>query len=401
MSFQQGLSGLNAAARNLDVIGNNVANASTIGFKSGQAQFSDVFANSAGGADVGNGAQISSVRQQFVQGNISVTNNPLDVAISGQGFFRLSDSGSISYSRNGQFQTDNDGYIINAEGKRLTGYGANGAGVLDTSTPTDLRIARSDLAAAATASASVSVNLDSRSATKTAGSFVITDPTSFNNSTSLAIYDSLGNAHTLSTYFQKIGPNTFDVYTALDGVQVGVTPTGTLSFDTSGALPTTAPFAISVPLTNGATTPLVLNLDFNESTQFGSAFGVNALSQDGYTTGRLSTFGIEANGDLFGRYSNGQSTLLGQVVLANFANPQGLVPLGASGWAESAASGAPAVGTPGTGSLGALQEAAVEESTVDITAELVAMITAQRLYQANAQSIKTQDSVLQTIVNLR
>ncbi len=407
MSFQQGLSGLNTASKSLDVIGNNVANASTVGFKQSQAQFSDVFANTlsgSGGTQVGIGSKLSSVSQLFSQGNVTVTNNPLDLAVNGRGFFRMSDSGAISYTRNGQFQLDKSGFIVNGNGLRLTGYLANSAGVLNTAAPTDLLIPSNDLTPKATAKVNAVLNVDSRAATKSAAAFSLSDPTTYNNSTSVAVYDSLGNAHTLSTYFLKTAANTWQVFASNDGVQIGAAAVGTLTFQSNGAIntvATTLPFALSTAVTTGAVTPLAVNLDFTGTTQFGSSFGVNSLTQDGYTSGRLSGFAIGGDGVILGRYTNGQSATLGQVILANFNNPQGLQPLGDNGWAETSTSGAPLVGSPSSGSLGALQSAAVEDSNVDLTAELVNMITAQRIYQANAQSIKTQDAVLQTLVNLR
>lgn len=407
MSFQQGLSGLNSAAKSLDVIGNNVANASTVGFKQSQAQFSDVFANTlsgSGGTQVGIGSKLSSVSQLFSQGNVSVTNNPLDLAVNGRGFFRMSDSGAISYTRNGQFQLDKSGFIVNGNGLRLTGYVANAAGVLNTAAPTDLLIANSDLTPNATSEVNAVLNVDSRAGTLSAAAFDLSDPTTYNNSTSVAVYDSLGNSHALSTYFLKTAANTWQVFASNDGVQIGAAAVGTLTFRSDGTIDTTAttlPFAISTAVTTGAVTPLVVDLDFTGTTQFGSSFGVNSLAQDGYTSGRLSGFAIGGDGVILGRYTNGQSATLGQVILANFNNPQGLQPLGDNGWAETSTSGVPLVGSPSSGSLGALQSAAVEDSNVDLTAELVNMITAQRVYQANAQSIKTQDAVLQTLVNLR
>lgn len=407
MSFQQGLSGLSAAAKNLDVIGNNVSNSNTVGFKRAEAQFSDVYANSlnggGAGSQVGIGTKVSAVLQQFSQGNITASENPLDVAINGAGFFRFSNNGTISYSRNGQFQLDNLGYIVNATGARLTGYTADVNGVLDTSAPQELKINTADLAPQATTKVDALLNLDSRQAAITAP-FNLTDPTTFNHSTSVSVYDSLGNPHVMSSYYVKTAAGTWDVYAAVDGVQVGSAAVGTLHFTPAGAIDTSAttlPFSISVPVTTGATSPMTYGFDFAGTTQFGSNFGVNALSQDGFASGRLSGFNIGADGVILGRYTNGRSSKLGQVILANFANPQGLEPLGNNAFAESSHSGTPLIGPPNTGSLGVLQASAVEDSNVDLTAELVNMITAQRVYQANAQTIKAQDQVLQTLVNLR
>jgi flagellar hook protein FlgE len=405
MSFQQGLSGLNAASKNLDVIGNNVANANTVGFKASVAQFADVYANSlagAGAGQIGIGTRLAAVAQQFTQGNVTVTHNPLDMAINGNGFFRMSDNGAITYSRNGQFHTDRDGYIVNASGKRLTGYGAVN-GVLNTAAPVELRIDTADLAPQATGSVAAGVNLDSRSGVISAA-FDLNDPATYTSSTAVTVYDSLGNPHTLSTYFVKTGANQWSVYGALDGAQIGTGPLGSLNFTSSGTIDTSAtflPFAVSAPVATGAVSPLTFDLDFTGSTQFGSPFGVNALSQDGYGPGRLAGFSVGGDGVILARYTNGQSSVLGQVVLANFANPTGLQPLGDNAWAETADSGQPLIGTPGSSNMGLLQSAAVEDSNVDLTQELVNMITAQRVYQANAQTIKTQDAVMQTLVNLR
>jgi flagellar hook protein FlgE len=407
MSFQQGLSGLNAAAKNLDVIGNNVSNANTVGFKQSQAQFADVYANSltgAGGSNVGIGVKVAQVTQQFTQGNITATNNPLDMAINGGGFFRMDNNGEVNYQRNGQFQLDKNGYIVNPTGAKLTGYVSNASGVLSTGAPSPLVINTADLVPKITTQVNAVLNLDSGSAIPTTTPFNINDPTSFNSSTAVSVFDSLGNSQTLQTYFVKTAtPGQWQVYASSDGTQIGAAPVATLNFNTSGALTTAMPLApINVPATaSGATTPFPVTFDFTGTTQFGSAFSVNTLNQDGYTSGRLAGFNVGSDGIILGRYTNGQSAVLGQVVLANFANPNGLQQMGNNMWAETATSGTPLVGTPDSGSLGVLQSSAVEDSNVDLTAELVNMITAQRVYQANAQTIKTQDQVMQTLVNLR
>jgi flagellar hook protein FlgE len=193
------------------------------------------------------------------------------------------------------------------------------------------------------------------------------------------------------------------VFTTVDGITptLPATPATTMTFGTTGVTPTGATATVNIPVTTGATTPLSVDLDFSGSTQFGSNYSVNSLTQDGYAAGRLAGFNVGADGIIVGRYTNGQSANLGQVALANFVNPNGLQSLGNNAWAESSTSGVPLIGAPSTGGLGVLQSSAVEDSNVDLTAELVNMITAQRVYQANAQTIKTQDQVLQTLVNLR
>ena len=418
MAFQQGLSGLNAASKSLDVIGNNVANAATVGFKGSQAQFSDVFAASlsgagGGGTDAGLGVKVSAVAQQFTQGAITVTNNPLDVAINGGGFFRMSNNGAITYSRNGQFHQDKNGFIVNADGLRLTGYDVNPAtGNIVATSPVDIQFtaAKQALQPSQTANVGIGLNLDSRATAPAVAPFNPNNSATFNSSTSATVYDSLGNSHVLSTYFVKTAANTWSAYGTFDNTPIGYVPPaapvalGTLTFNGSGALTAAMPLAVSIPaatLTTGANTPLNFNLDFTGSTQFGANFGVNTLTQDGFSSGTLAGFNIGADGIILGRYTNGQSKNLGQVILANFANPQGLQPLGNNQWVETPTSGQPLVGTAGTGKFGVFQSAAVEESTTDLTAELVNMITAQRNYQANSQTIKVQDAILQTITSLR
>jgi flagellar hook protein FlgE len=424
MSFQQALSGLNAASKSLDAIGNNVANSSTVGFKSSQVQFADVFASSlsgGSGTQVGIGTTVQAVVQQFSQGNITVTSNPLDIAINGGGFFRMSQGGATTFARNGQFQLDKDGYIVNSQGLHLTGYPAS-SGAIQQGSLTDLQISSKDVAPKATSTSNVVLNLDSRDGQPASGTFNINDSTSYNFSTSQGLYDSLGNSHVLSMYFVKTATSgQWELHAAMDGVDPagaitigGAAPPFVLDFDTSGKLTTsmTPPPTVSVdlaaiaaaqtpPQTNSSVTPMDFALDFTGSNQFGASFGVTSLSQDGYTSGRLSGFNVGADGIIQGRYTNGQSQQLGQIVLVNFANPQGLQSLGNNQWGDTPASGGPVVGAPNSGSLGVLQSAAVEDSNVDLTAELVNMITAQRVYQANAQTIKTQDQVLQTLVNLR
>lgn len=426
MGFQHGLSGLNAASTNLDVIGNNIANANTAGFKQSIAQFSDIFANSMEGTDnaqIGIGAKVSSIAQQFGQGNITPTSNPLDIAIQSQGFFRMSDNGAVSYSRNGQFHIDDSGYIVDSSGANLTGYMADENGDIQAgSIPTNLKFSTSDLAPQATSTFDVGFNLDARK-TGVATVFSATDPKTYESTTSGTVIDSLGNSHVLSLFFKKSDTvaKTWTAYATIDGkvttagLPVGVTiagnPSQTMVFDDEGVLDDSVTpnatskldveidFSAIDPLFSGKS-PQTVKLDLTAATQFGSAFGVNALTQDGYTSGRMSGFTISPDGIILGNYSSGQTKTLAQIVLANFVNPQGLVPIGDGHWAESPASGEPLVGVPKTGNLGSLQSNAIEESNVDITAELVKMISAQRMYQASAKQIETQDQIIQTITQI-
>jgi flagellar hook protein FlgE len=425
MGFQQGLSGLNASSKSLDTIGNNIANAGTVGFKAGSTQFADVFAaslNGAGAAPIGLGARVSTIVQQFTQGNISVTNNPLDIAINGGGFFQVDDGlGGTLFSRNGQFQLDKDGFIVNAQGLQLKGIMAVNGVVSPGAPSTALRLfdpsqslTGSPQATGTSTGATgvqANINLDSRVANPVTAPFNYADPTSYNQSTAVTTYDSLGNPHTYSTYFVKTGVNAWDVYATVTN-PAGAAPTftnlglaGAMTFNTSGQL-TSGPIAETMtPAQLGypaGVNAMAFNLNFSGSTQFGSSFAVNTILQDGYAAGTLAGFNIGSDGTVLGNYTNGQSQVVGQAVLATFRNPQGLQPLGNNVWAQSPDSGTAILGTPGSsGQFGVFQSAALEDSNIDLTAELVSMITQQRVYQANAQTIKTQDSILQTLVNLR
>ncbi len=413
MAFQTGLSGLNAASQSLDVIGNNVANAATVGFKQSRSLFTDVFANSLSGSgsnEVGIGTKITAIEQEFTQGAITTTNNPLDFAVNGKGFFRLSDNGEISFTRNGQFHRDNSGYIVTSDGLKLTGYATDTAGNIVPTAPVSMQIPDTQLAPTATTNFRLNLNLDSREAVPAVAIFNPADPTTYNDSTSGSVYDSLGNARVLTFFFVKTATaGQWDLHATVDGTAVADVDLGAgagtpvpINFDNSGALTTLMPMAgVTLTIAGGAISPLPLSVDFSGATQFGANFAVNSLSQDGFASGRLAGFNVSAEGILIGRYTNGQGRNLGQVVLGNFSNPQGLKPVGNNRWGETATSGLPVVGAAGSGDLGAIQSAATESSNVDLTAELVNMITAQRIYQANAQSIKTQDAVLQTLVNLK
>jgi flagellar hook protein FlgE len=410
MPFRTALSGLNAASTDLRVIGNNVANAGTTGFKKSRTEFADVYPASNIGTSanaVGSGVQVADIAQQFSQGILGFSSNALDLGINGQGFFLLSDSGSTVYSRAGAFHTDDSGYVINSGNQRLQVYQADAAGNI-TGALGDLYLDPSDIAPSATTTVDVGVNLDA-SATAPTAAFDPTDATSYNHSTSLTVYDSLGNSHLATAYYRKTGAGTWDSYLFVNGNPVRGGPPYTadaLQFDTTGALTVPAAGTITYPAYNPGTgaANLVLTLDYGSaspSTQYGGSFSVNNLTQDGFASGRLRGVDIGETGLVFARYTNGQSRTLGQVALANFANPNGLRQLGDTAWAESADSGAALVGAPGTSSLGLVQSGALEGSNVDLTEQLVNMITAQRNFQANAQVITTADTITQTIINIR
>ena len=568
MSFQQGLSGLNATSKNLEIIGNNIANANTYGSKMARAEFSDVYAaalSGAGGSAIGIGVNLASVSQQFTQGNITTTSNPMDLALNGAGFFQVTDGKSpVTYSRNGQFKVDREGFIVNNSGQRLMGYPADGLGQIQPGQAGAIQLPTGGIDPNPTTRVGLEMNLDSRLSTTNPASVARTsaqssaddmtqqaaeslassntaltamaaavpanatalaaftaardnaatasglaataasaygtssqaaattaatnarnaaitaqasanaaltaidaalavdpgnatlvtartlmqdavteatavvedasshfaavsavpgaqtgpqinfsDADTYNNATSLTVYDAKGQEVAVTYYFQKAGNDSWNVYATANGASVAGTdalpqPVATLQFSADGStvVSPAGPVTMNVPASTnaaGAQTMAItgIQLDVADATQYGSGFGVTDMNQDGFSAGLLTAIAIEPNGIVSARYSNGQSRPAGQIEIATFRNPQGLQPIGDNGWARSYTSGDPVVGVPGDGNLGVLQAGALEESNVDITGELVNMITAQRIYQANAQSIKTIDQVLQTIVNLR
>lgn len=417
MSFQQGLSGLNATSKNLEVIGNNIANANTYGSKVARAEFSDMYANAISGVgtnNIGIGTHLSAVAQQFTQGNISTTENPMDLAIKGNGFFQVTDGQNPTiYTRNGQFKVDREGFVVNNSGLKLMGYAADTSGVIQPGQAVALQLPTSGVDPKATETVALEMNLDSRKAiTLPAASPLIdfNDATTYNNATSLTVYDAKGQEVPVTYYFQKTAVDTWNVFATANGTAISADPNDpqpitTITFAPDGSLPTApaapVPFDISLPNNAAPADILSLTLDLSAATQFGSGFGVTDQKQNGFSAGELTSIMVEANGIVMARYSNGQSRPAGQVELARFRNAQGLQPLGDNGWGRTFASGDPIAGMPDDAGLGVLQSGALEESNIDLTGELVNMITAQRIYQANAQTIKTQDQVLQTLVNLR
>ncbi len=426
MSFQQGLSGLNATSKSLEVIGNNIANANTYGAKGARAEFADMYATAmngaGGGASAGIGVSLASVSQQFNQGVVTTTSNPMDMAINGRGFFELeASSGETVYSRNGQFKLDRDGFVVNGQGLKLkaqawdeaAGRGVGDAVPIQLQTGLGSPVKTGSSTTAALAGVQMSINLDAtKPVPTTAMSF--TAPDSYNFSTSQTLYDGQGAPLTMGYYFRKTAIDTWDVYGAIngqswDGSANPGAPLTSLSFAADGTL-TTSPASISkdiidprLPTVPSATTLFTqLPINFSGSSQYASGFSVSKLKQDGYTSGELTGVSFDSTGVAKATYSNGRSTNLAQIQLADFTNLQGLQSQGGNVWKSTYASGDPvSTGAPGSGVLGSVQAGALEESNVDLTGELVNMITAQRLYQANSQTIKTQDQVLQTLVNLR
>ena len=409
MTFRTALSGLNAAQSDLNVTANNIANSSTTGFKRSRAEFAELFAVSPQGVATlatGDGVRVSDVSQQFAQGSIDFTDSNLDLALSGPGFFTVSDGGALAYTRAGAFKTDAAGYVVNAQGQRLQVYPPIDGGGFNTGSLADLRMVTSESAPNATSMVEMLMNLPSDATPPANPTFDPSDPTSFNRATSLTVYDSLGAAHTGTVYFLKgaaAGDWTSRLF--IDGTEVGTPPaTPNMHFDATGAMTTPAngqiPFLPPYTPATGAL-PLSLTFDFSGATQYGSTFSVNNITQDGYTTGRLIGMDIDKTGTVQARFTNGRSITLGQVALSAFANPNGLQPLADTTWAETFGSGQALRGQAGNSGFGLVQSGALEASNVDITTQLVNMITAQRAFQANAQMISTSDEITQTIINIR
>ena len=518
MAFRVAISGLKAASGELDVIGNNIANSNTTGFKKSRSEFVDVFAvtNVGGsGSTPGSGVRLSSISQQFTQGNIAFTDNNLDMAINGNGFFILDDSGTQIYSRAGAFGVDRQGFLSNSEGQNLIAFGADASGNI-TGAAGPIQVNTANIAPQATANMTIELNLDAAETYPPVTPFSSTNPNTYNSSTSTTIYDSLGNAHLAAMYYVKAGApvtnastvsgaftdsvqgaaqtysltvdgisiytetgpgtitaaeiqggltaasgalaaagitvsgtvaggnlafsradgasfnidvvndagsngfagadfatgsntinngtvavaNTWDAYTYIDGALADGPQT--LAFSTAGALTTPAGGTLTTPaFAIAGANNISITQDYSSSTQFGSAFSVHGLSQDGYTTGRLSGLDIDSEGIIFARFTNGQSSVQGQIALADFRNPQGLQPVSDTSWGETFSSGAVTQGAPGTASLGLIQAGSLEQSNVDLSEELVNMIIAQRTFQANAEVISTSDAVTQSIINLR
>lgn len=426
MSFNIGLSGMRAASKDLNVTGNNIANAGTAGFKQSRAEFADVYASSVLGTGKnpqGSGVLLANVSQQFNQGNINYTQNALDLAINGNGFFQVSNNGALSYTRAGYFGTDKQGNLVDNFGYHLQGYSVDANGNIQTGQVSDLKIQTASQEPKATTKVTQGFNLNSTNTQPINTPFDPADPLSYNSSTSTNIYDEQGNAHVMTQYFVKSSTaNTWQMNVLIDGrnpadpVNSTVPSTTTLEFSPSGSLLTPASGSTAIAgwqpavrntdgswsLNNAAPAAgLDVSVDMRGSTQYASAFAVNSVAQDGYTTGELAGLEISESGEIFARYTNGQSKVQGQIILANFANVQGLTPVGKTQWVQSFESGEPVRNPPGSGTLGSLQAGALEDSNVEISDQLVNLIVAQRNYQANAKTIETESAITQTIINLR
>lgn len=399
MALSTALSGINAAQADLNVIANNIANANTTGFKGSRAQFADIFAVTGvnlNSTATGSGVRLDSVAQQFAQGDVAVTNNSLDMAISGNGFFAVNDGSGVQYTRAGDFRKDSNNNVVTPGGAFLQIYPPNGAGGFDTSTLNPLQLTAAQSNATATVKVSMTSNLPANAAVP-ANPFSPTDATSYNAATPVTVYDSQGGSHQGTVYYAKTATNSWNASLYVDGVSAGTQP---LTFDVNGNLATPAGGSMAfspVNLGNGSA-PLALSVNVSNTTQFGTNYSPGAVTQDGHAAGTFTSIDVDSKGVVTANYSNNQSAQLGQIAMANFPNLQGLRQLGDSSWASSGDSGVPIMGTAGVGQFGSIQSGALESSnTADTTSQLVHMIQAQRDYQANAQVLSTDSTLASTL----
>jgi flagellar hook protein FlgE len=412
MAFSTALSGLTAASSDLDVTANNIANSNTIGFKEARAQFADVYAAGAvnlNNSVIGQGVRLSSTAQQFTQGNITTSSSNLDLAISGDGFYTLKSANGYVYSRNGQFAENKSGDVVSSTGQALQVYPPLVNGGFNTGTLSNLNLQTAQSAPLATTSGTVILNLPANTTPPVVTPFNATNSQTYNQSTSTQVYDSLGNAYPATMFFSAVAaapaatppvpPNTWSVNMTVNGATAG--PAQNLTFNSSGAVisPVGGVLPFNYSPTSGAL-PMNLAFNFNQTTQYGGQFGVTSIVQNGYATGQLSTVAINPTGIVSAVYTNGRSTQLGQLAMANFPNPQGLKQLGDTNWSETFTSGTVVSGVAGSAGFGSIQSGALESSNVDLTTQLVKMITAQRAFQANAQVITTANQESQTIINI-
>ena len=405
-SMFSAISGLRGHQVMMDVIGNNIANVNTVGFKSGRVNFQDILSQTFRGASapngglgsinpaqVGLGMTVAGIDVLHTQGNLQSTGRLTDMAIQGDGFFVLSDGQREYFTRDGAFDISLDGSLVNpALGMKVQGWVADAAGAVDTTTSvTDILIPLGQRTRAlATSSADLRGNLDAGAAVGDTAS------------TTINVFDTLGVRHSVKVTFTKTAANSWNWAASTDPTDVGTTTAsgGTLSFTPGGVWSADTGSPIAIAFTNGATTPASIPVDFTQMTQYSGQSGVSGIT-DGFTSGTLVTFTIGSGGDITGVYTNGQTQALGQISMASFVNPAGLTRQGQNLFGVSSASGEAAIGQPGQGGRGTVTTGSLEMSNVDLATQFTGMITAERGFQANGRVITTSDEMLQELVNLK
>jgi len=412
-SLWTGVSGLNANGQWISVIGDNIANVNTNGFKDSRMAFGDILSQTltglSGTSQVGRGVAVNGVSSMFTQGSFQNTSSGLDIAIDGDGFFIVKNSGATAYTRAGNFHTDQDGNITTASGAILQGYLADAAGNI-TGQIGNLQLLGTPIPAFATSTATLGVNLDSTAAvpaagwaTWTAGGTTPPPANVYNSNTSVTAYDSQGNAHQVGVYFVKTGANGWAAnYVYQDSAgnyqQAG---TQTLAFDTSGALTSSASSGALGFNWGGGVAAGSVTFDLTGTTQLAGSFAVASINQNGYASGTLKNVLIDDKGVVTGVFTNGQTRNLAQLALARFMAPTGLTKLGDNLYAQSNISGQPIVGAPSTSGLGRTLSDTLELSTVDIAGEFTNLIAAQRGFQANTKIITTTDEMISELIAIK
>ncbi len=425
-SMNSGVSGLQAESDALGIVGDNIANVNTVGFKSQRAVFEDVLGHSilagTGSSLPGSGVKVGDVQQMFTQGTLSNTGVSTDVALNGDGFFVVKGAvdgvSSNFYTRSGEFSIDKDGNLANSAGLKVQGYQANGDGTFAASI-SNVTAPTAALPAKATKGVSITANIDA-DAKVPALAFDPADPANTSNfSTTISVYDTLGNSHTLDVYFAKTADNTWDYHALVPGADLNPPTagnsevgTGSLNFTTDGALNTvTTGTAITASFT-GATAAQPITLDFGTpisaggtgldgTTQFAGSSNVSSQSQDGYASGDFSGVSVDGQGVVTGLYTNGQKVAMSQLAIAKFRSNDGLGRAGQNLWIDTRDSGTAAMGTAGSGGRGATTGGALEGSNVDLATEFVSMIQHQRSFSANSKTITTADEMLQELINIK
>jgi len=407
MPFDIALSGINAASSDLEVTANNIANVNTVGFKGSRAEFSQVYSaagNNLSAQVAGSGVRLTNISQQFSDGAATQTGNSYDFAISGAGFFTLRDGSGYSYSRAGNFHPDENGNVVNATGQNVQVYPPTANGGFDISSLADLKLTTGSSPAKASAAIGLTANLAASATAPTGGAFDPTNDKTYNTLSTFQAFDSLGASHTVNMYYVKdaTNPNTWNTHMTVDGTEIGTAQQ--MTFSAGGAIITPAGGKLNYGAVspNPGAAPLNLTVDMSKVTQFGDSSSTTAVSNDGYAAGTFSNIDVAKDGTVSAKYSNNVSVPLGQLAIATFANNQGLRQLNDTNWAASSDSGQAVQGVANSGDVGSVQSGSLEASnTADLTAQLVNMIKAQRNYQANAQVISTDNTLTQTIINIR
>ena len=417
-AMNSGVSGLLAEQQALGVVGDNIANVNTVGFKAQRAIFEDVLGHSilAGTSSAlpGSGVAIGDIQQQFTQGSLNTTGISTDVALSGDGFFVA--KGAVDgvtgnfYTRAGQFNLDKDGYLVNPNGLQVQGYAANGDGTFSATT-TSIQAPTSSIQPRSTTTAAVTANLDANSAVPANawGDPATTFASQSNFSSTMSVYDSLGNAHTMDLYFRNTAAGAWEWHAVMDGTDTG--STGTLTFGTNGALTAIGGSTVTFAPTNADPMSIALNFGTASAagaepipgsmTGFASASNVSSQSQDGYTSGDFSGISIDGAGVVMGLYTNGQKLAISQLAVAKFRSNDGLGRAGQTLWIDTRESGPAAMGTAASGGRGSVSAGSVESSNVDLASEFVSMIQHQRSFSANSKTITTADEMLQELINIK